>query len=678
MVLVSERAWSGDNAGPDNDTRSSPMNRPKRALVVGIDGAVAHIVEKHIEEGLLPNFAKVFRGGVKSLNSLCPMPTITPPNWTSISTGAWPVTHQITDYWRHIPGTSPNSANIDMNFSGERIKAETVWEAAERAGRKSIVVNWPTSYGLHKRLKDSIVVGGAGLTVGTIQDNETAARLGAPRSGGQIFCDDLIVSSRYHPGGICAELQAAGDWKNVPASEGMGDDPLELEFDLLFSKSPFRPKPHTWYWLVRDLEGDGYDTVTLSPTRDMKDAFFTLKKDQWSERVFATIAMEDGGAREVAFMGKILGLSDDGTDFDFFLTQLINTDGDLWVFPPAKAAPLRGINAVPTTKAGFLLRMLGWFDDEMFSQLIELHNKWLGEALISLMDNNEWDLCFFHTHPTDSVYHYLMTELDPNTCSSREAHEHAWEFHRRLYKSTDAMLGKLLDYVGDDTVVILVSDHGSKADGAPFAPTVPLIDAGLLVVDETKEPNESVKLTMLNLSKEAAESVRKAAAEPILEQSRAFPQRSCYVYVNLKGRDPGGIVEPEDYAKVQRQIIDALYTYVDPRTGVRPVALALTKEDALVLGMGGEQCGDVVYCIYPEFGAQHGPMLSTAKWGLGDLHTLSVFYGPGFKKGYAMERAVQLVDIVPTLCYMLGLPYPVTCEGSVLYQALENPDAYTA
>ncbi|EGB14173.1 type I phosphodiesterase/nucleotide pyrophosphatase [Pseudodesulfovibrio mercurii] len=650
------------------------MKRPKRVLLVGIDGAVPGLVEKHIAEGICPNFKKIFEGGVKSLNSLCPMPTITPPNWTTISTGAWPVTHQITDYWRHIPGTSPNAANTEMNFSGERIKAETIFEAAERAGKKSIVVNYPTSYGIHKRLKNSIVVGGSGLSVGTIQDNETSKNLGAPYAGGQIFCDDLIVGSAYHPGGIVSDFSPAKDWENV---HELGDDPMEIEFDLPFEKSPFKPQKHTWYWLIRDVEGDGYDTVTLSPSRNFDDAFFTLKLGEWSDRVFANIRLEDGSVKEVAFLGKILKLNDDGTDFDFYLTQMLNTDGDLWCFPNKAAASLRDIEAVPTTKAGFLLRMMGWYDDEMFSELIEMHNKWLGEALVSLMDNNEWDLCFFHTHPTDSVYHYMMTELDPDTCSSKEAHEHAWEFHRRLYRSTDAMLGKLIDYVGEDTAIILVSDHGSKADGAPFSPVNALMDAGLLVADDTKEPNEAIKLAMKNLSKEMAEAMRKSAAEPVIEKCKAFPQRACYVYVNLKGRDPNGIVEPEDYHKVQREIIDALYTYVDPKTGIRPVALALSKEDALVIGMGGEQCGDVVYSLYPEFGMQHGAFLATAKWGIGDLHTMGVFYGPGFKKGFEMERVTQLADIVPTICYMMGLPYPKTCEGAVLYQALEEPDSYT-
>ena len=183
------------------------MKRAKRVLLVGIDGCVRQLVEQHIAEGICPNFKRVFESGTKSLNSLCPMPTITPPNWATIATGCYPITHQITDYWRHVPGTSPNAANTEMNFSGERIKAETIWEAAERAGRKSIVVNWPTSYGLNKRFKNSIILGGAGLSCGTIQDNETAVQLGAPYSGGQLFCEELICSSRFHPGGIQGDLQ---------------------------------------------------------------------------------------------------------------------------------------------------------------------------------------------------------------------------------------------------------------------------------------------------------------------------------------------------------------------------------------------------------------------------------------------------------------------------------------
>ena len=33
-----------------------------------------------------------------------------------------------------------------------------------------------------------------------------------------------------------------------------------------------------------------------------------------------------------------------------------------------------------------------------------------------------------------------------------------------------------------------------------------------------------------------------------------------------------------------------------------------------------------------------------------------------------------MVDIAPTLCYLLGLPMPANVEGGIVYEALENPD----
>ena len=161
---------------------------------------------------------------------------------------------------------------------------------------------------------------------------------------------------------------------------------------------------------------------------------------------------------------------------------------------------------------------------------------------------------------------------------------------------------------------------------------------------------------------------------PDIKRSKAFPQRTIYIYVNLKGRDPGGIVEPAEYEKVQQQIIDALYSYVDPVTGKRPVSLALTRKDARILGLHGDAVGDVVYAIYPEFGGQHGPQLPTTEWGVGKLKALEAFYGPGIKKGFKLERTSGLTDVVPTICYIMNWPVPAQTEGNILFQALENPN----
>jgi len=48
--------------------------------------------------------------------------------------------------------------------------------------------------------------------------------------------------------------------------------------------------------------------------------------------------------------------------------------------------------------------------------------------------------------------------------------------------------------------------------------------------------------------------------------------------------------------------------------------------------------------------------------------------GPGVKKGALLKRTVRLEDVVPTLCYLAELSVPAECEGSIVYQALEDPD----
>jgi predicted AlkP superfamily phosphohydrolase/phosphomutase len=164
------------------------------------------------------------------------------------------------------------------------------------------------------------------------------------------------------------------------------------------------------------------------------------------------------------------------------------------------------------------------------------------------------------------------------------------------------------------------------------------------------------------------------AMDPDPAKSKALPSRLTYVNVNLKGRDPEGIVEPADYPKVQQEIIDALLTYVDPETGKRPVSLALAKSDARLLGLHGDGVGDVIYAVYPWFGiAQHGPYLQTAEYGIGKMGVLAAAMGPGIKENQQLERTMYLADIVPTICYLMNWPVPSDAEGAVVYQALVDP-----
>ena len=182
-----------------------------------------------------------------------------------------------------------------------------------------------------------------------------------------------------------------------------------------------------------------------------------------------------------------------------------------------------------------------------------------------------------------------------------------------------------------------------------------LEDAGYLVYDKPRgDPKRRIKWS----------------------KTRAVCQRTCHIYLNVKGRDPQGIVKPgKEYEKVREEIIDLLYTYRDPKTRNRPVILALRREDARMLGHFTERSGDIVYALRDDYsGLAHGYQLPTAESGEGQQRALLVMAGPGIKKNYALERTMNIIDIVPTVCHLVDdLPLPCDVDGAIVYQALERP-----
>lgn len=69
--------------------RGMTMKAAKKIALLGFDCALTNLVRKHIAEGIAPNFKKIFENGTVAENCLVPFPTITPPNWTVMATGAW-------------------------------------------------------------------------------------------------------------------------------------------------------------------------------------------------------------------------------------------------------------------------------------------------------------------------------------------------------------------------------------------------------------------------------------------------------------------------------------------------------------------------------------------------------------------------------------------------------------
>ena len=152
-------------------------------------------------------------------------------------------------------------------------------------------------------------------------------------------------------------------------------------------------------------------------------------------------------------------------------------------------------------------------------------------------------------------------------------------------------------------------------------------------------------------------------------KTKAIMTRSNSIYINLKGRDPHGIVEPEDKYELEEQILTDLYNCKHEKTGKRIFVLAMHNKDAVLLGLGGPMGSDIVFVMHESYVEDHGAGLSSA-WGHNDTSLSPIFIaaGPGIRQNYRTTRYVREVDLAPTAAVLLGVDMPEQCEGAPAYQ----------
>lgn len=607
--------------------------KPKKLVLIGLDAPTVEDILRYAYSGDMPNVSRLIQGGAFCEHCLVPFPTITPPNWTSIVTGAFPGTHGITCFHMHDLGEPLNA--IRPAFDSRDCRAEYIWEAAERAGMASIILNYPSTW--PPRLKLGVQIGGAGLSI-----NEWRLKgleYGVTVNGCQFFSTEEL------PQATQVQVRHATGWTNNPF-----DGALECELPIAQRRSKYALGQKSYHLLIFRSEGDGWQCA-LCRSKDFNDRLAVLKPNEWSPILKDSFETNEG-IKEAVFRAKLLELSNGGESIKLYMTAFCELDG--WSYPSdvARKLPMNDGMPLPAHEPFFAFN-LGWIDEDTFIEELEMHHRWLADAADYLMRTVDWTLFFMHAHCPDWIYHSLMKRSDPSCTQDEKVRSRALEVIRRSYVSIDRMIERIVSSAGEDALVVIVSDHGALPSPLGRVPIMRILrDAGLLAM----KTDEQTGMEVVDWDK-----------------TKAFPQRSVYIYVNLKGRNPNGIVEPgEEYERVRDEIIDALLTWRDPNTGERPILLALRKEDARPLGIYGDAIGDVVYAVKPGYGGEHGQQLPTAQYSRHSMRGLLILFGPGIKSGCKLYRTVWLTDIVPTVCFLMGIPYPRNCEGAVLYQALEQ------
>lgn len=676
----------------------------QKLMVLGIDGMDPRIGKRLMDEGRMPNMKKFVEAGSarEDLVLLGAIPTITPPCWTTLATGAYPGTHGITCYWRQ----SPDSLDaVVYNMDSRNCEAEQMWNVSTEAGKKTLVWHWPGSSWPPSSSSELLSVvdgtqpGSVNMGVAqmdwekiivatpSIETVQYAPRVEKPAGVGCIMTDidDMVVGDNddemmelwwgdeARKGGeirtyvdsledteMMIGAKVAYDIVNSPLKAANADKWTSelaqdaLEFTVLTSGGLLR-RPAL---LLKNDKGE-YDQVAIFKNKKSKEPIAIIRNDD--KIVSAVDDVTKGEETKPCYRSyKILECAPDGSKLRIWISNALDISNDMLWHPV-------GIHNTICQNVGYVppVSLIGGEDSELVEKVFEpswrVYNQWQADCINYLIEHEHFEVIFSHLHNIDCAGHqlwHLAKTLPPWAHTDEKVNQ---GFIEKFYEQTDEYFGQFLYLLNEGWTVLIVSDHGLIV-GEEVPPLIG--EYGGLNIPVMEELGYTVM-------KKDADGNR--TQEVDWEKTKAVQIRSNYIYINLKGRDKTGIVAPEDKYTLEEQIINDLYNYRDPATGRRIIGICLRNKDGLLLGVNGPECGDIFFSIEEGFNRLHGDSLSTSQGYFGtSVSPLFIAAGPGIKKGYTTDRTIRQVDVTPTIAALLGTRFPNECEGAPVYQILND------
>jgi predicted AlkP superfamily phosphohydrolase/phosphomutase len=326
-----------------------------------------------------------------------------------------------------------------------------------------------------------------------------------------------------------------------------------------------------------------------------------------------------------------------------------------------------------------------------------------GDAIEYLLRTREPDFAFVVFTETDRAQHYFWADMDPaHPAHTPERRERFGTVIRDVYERVDAQVGRLLDLAGEETLVLVVSDHGFGPQPLNVYINRWLIENGFMRPLRTETVGGELRRTtrgllgrvgLLDTARKGRDLLlgdpAKAAAASDLKGGQLATKRSnidriveqvdwtntvAYalvprgVRINLKGREPQGIVEPADYERVRDEVIEALRGIRYPDGSV--VFDRVFRREDVMEGPYLAYAPDIVTSmpvgvpachLEPEsvFSVNTGATGSHTDWGV------LIGWGQGIRAGATVSGA-RLMDVTPTALYALGVPLSEDMDGRPL------------
>jgi predicted AlkP superfamily phosphohydrolase/phosphomutase len=326
------------------------------------------------------------------------------------------------------------------------------------------------------------------------------------------------------------------------------------------------------------------------------------------------------------------------------------------------------------------------------------------QAALYLMKHKPWDLFAVVYWDTDMVQHETWRLLDPFHPRHDPAEAECYRdrilgFHRKV----DADVGRLLDQIDSDTLVVVMSDHGFGPVHSFFLTNNWLASLGLLKFKRT--PWTATKRLLFRMGYTPLRMFRIAKALGLArlrkqvrfqqkaglvnrlflsfddvdwDRTRAFSIGSFgQVYINGAGIRPQGSVQPgAEYEALKEWIAEQALALRDPRSG-EPLVERVYRREEIYSGPYIARTPDLIVqpqgWEYMAFGhADFGSnQLVEAITGLSGHHRpdgVLILAGAGVKPGTELQEA-SILDLTPTILHAMGVAVPEELDGRVLSEA---------
>ncbi|MDQ1256964.1 MAG: hypothetical protein QG656_1564 [Candidatus Hydrogenedentes bacterium] len=286
--------------------------------------------------------------------------------------------------------------------------------------------------------------------------------------------------------------------------------------------------------------------------------------------------------------------------------------------------------------------------DQLFAML---DNRF--DAAQYLMNDKPWDFFMMVEMGADRLHHGFWRYCDPQHPKFEPGNPYE-NLLRDYYQALDRHVGDLLRNVGDETAVMVVSDHGAKSMTGGVCVNQWLIEEGLLTLERPVDKVTRFEECTVDWSKTKAWS------------SGGYYAR---VFFNVAGREPQGIIPAESYEAFRDEMVARIEGMCGPDGA--PMGNRALKPKDIYRQVNGVAPDLIVYfgdLDWRSVGAVGFDSVYTFENDTGPDDANHDHYGifildDRSGRGGVEMTGLQLMDVAPTVLGLFGMDVPADMQG---------------